>query len=97
MAKQIVPGITLSPTGEASVDAATGKLLFDLAIQLEDLTDDPVDVQHVLAAIILAAQSGKLPADKPLSATDKDLTHLLLPHIKTVFKQYDGKLGREDT
>jgi hypothetical protein len=34
--------------------------LFDLAIKLEDSTKLPVDVEHVLAAIVLASRTKSL-------------------------------------
>lgn len=35
-------------------------VFFDLALQLEGSTDLPVDVEHVLAAIVLAARNWEL-------------------------------------
>ncbi len=64
--QQIVPGISVSSSGQASVDPSLADVLFDLALQLEGPTDLPVDVEHVLAAIVLAARNGELAPDKPL-------------------------------
>lgn len=91
----IVPGISLDAAGQATVDPALADLLFDLAIQLEEPTNQPVDVEHVLAAIILAARQGELDANRPLTA-DAELVAVLVEHVKTIFTVYDGKVGRDD-
>lgn len=49
---QIVPGISVSSSGQASVDPSLADVLFDLALQLEGPTNLPVDVEHVRAAIV---------------------------------------------
>ncbi len=56
--KQIVPGIFISSSGQATVDPSLANVLFDLAIKLEEPTNLPVDVEHVLAAIVLARALG---------------------------------------
>ena len=86
----------MDASGAASVDASMGKLLFDVALQLEDVVSDPVDVQHVLAAIILAARAGELDSTTPLSSDDPDFIAILQKHITTVFSQHGGRLGGDD-
>ena len=92
----IVPGIVLSASGQATVDPSLADVLFDLAIQLEQPTDLPVDVQHVLAAIVLAARQGQLDSQTPLSRDDPALVNLLTGHVKTIFEDYDGRVGSDD-
>ena len=94
--QQIVPGISISVSGQATVDPSLADVLFDLAIKLEEPTNHPVDVQHVLAAIVLAARNGELDPDTQLSSDDQALAAVLTPHVKTVFAIYDGNLGMED-
>jgi len=94
--QQIVPGISVSSSGQASVDPSLAGVLFDLAIQLEEPTDLPVDVEHVLAAIVLASRNGELLPDKPLSSDDSELAGILAVHVKTVFEQFGGKVGMDD-
>ncbi len=91
----IVPGISLDVAGQATVDPALADLLFDLAIQLEEPTNQPVDVEHVLAAIILAARNGELDSNRPLTS-DAELVAVLVGHVKSIFTDYDGKVGRDD-
>ena len=52
----IIPGISMSPSGQATVDPTIADVLFDLVI----LAKLPVGVEHVLAAIVLAARQGEL-------------------------------------
>jgi hypothetical protein len=92
---QIVPGITVTSSGQANIDPSLTDVLFDLAIQLES-TNLPVDVEHVLAAIVLAARSGELDANTPISSDDSALVEVLAVHVKTVFADFDGKVGRDD-
>jgi hypothetical protein len=94
--QQIVPGISVTSTGQATVDPSLADVLFDLAIKLEGPTNLPVDVEHVLAAIILAARNGELDANTPLSSDDPALIEVLVDHVNTVFADYDGKVGMDD-
>lgn len=93
---QIVPGISVTPTGQAIVDPSVADLLFDLAIMLEESTDLPVDVEHVVAAIVLAVRGGELDPMTSLTSDDPALVEVLGGHVKTVFKQFGGKMGGDD-
>ncbi len=94
--EQVVPGISISPTGQATVDSSLTNVLFDLAIKLEELTQLPVDVEHVLAAIVMAARQGELDANTRLTSEDSAFAAVLTNHVKTVFSDYDGKIGMDD-
>ena len=94
--QQVVPGISISAAGQATVDQSMTEVLFELALQLEGPTGHPVDVQHVLAAIVMAARRGALDPATRLSADDPSLLLVLVPHIKTVFAQYGGVVGQDD-
>ena len=94
--EQVVPGISISPSGQATVDSSLTNMLFDLAIKLEELTQLPVDVEHVLAAIVMAARQGELDSNTRLSSEDSALAAVLTNHVKTVFSECDGKVGMDD-
>ena len=94
--EQIVPGIVVTSSGQATVDPSLADVLFDLAIMLEEPTNLPVDVEHVLAAVVLAARKGEIDPNMPLSSDDPSLVELLVGHIRTVFADYDGKVGEDD-
>ena len=94
--QEIAPGISVSASGQATVGSSLTNVLFDLAIKLEGKTQLPVDVQHALAAIVLAARSGQIDPSTTLSADDPALAKVLVGHVKTVFAAYDGKVGKDD-
>jgi hypothetical protein len=94
--QQIVPGISVTSSGQATVEPSLIDVLFDLAIKLEEPMNLPVDVEHVLAAIVLAARKGELGPNTPLSSDDPALAQSLVGHMKTVFADYGGKLGMDD-
>lgn len=95
-ARQVIPGIWLDRTGQAEVDGPTGRRLIELALAIESQTHHPVDVQHVLAAIILAADQGELQADQPLPPTEKQVCGLLVRHIDALFARHGGRVAREE-
>lgn len=94
--QQIVPGISVSSAGQATVDPALADVLFDLAIKLEGPTNLPVDVEHVLAAIVLAARNGEFDSETPLTSDDPALVEVLASHVRTVFEQFGGNVGMDD-
>ena len=89
--QQNVPGISISSSGQATVDPTLADVLFDLAIMLEEPTNRPVDVEHVLAA-----RKGELDSNTPLLSDDPALAEVLAAHVKTVFADYGGKVGTDD-
>ncbi len=94
--EHVVPGILISSSGQATVDPSLADVLFDLAIKLEEPTQLPVDVEHILAAIVMAARQGELDPNTRLSSEDPALAAVLINHVKTVFAEYDGKVGMDD-
>lgn len=95
MPRMIAPGICLDDTGHVSVDAEVGRALFDLAIELEDATPHPVDVQHVLAAIVLAERDGLVNDQTQVSPENPSLQEIVCQYLPLVFKQYGDQLGAE--
>lgn len=94
--RQIVPGIVVDAAGQATVDASLADVLFDLAVKLEESTRLPVDVEHVLAALVLAARNEEVDSIVPLNSSDPVMVKLLAPHVATVFAIYGGQVGREE-
>jgi len=94
--QQIVPGLSVSTTGQATVDRSIADVLFDLAIKLGETTAFPADVQHVVAALVLSARNGKLDSRTPLSSDDSVLVEMLAAQVKTVFAAYADKVGIDD-
>ena len=94
--QQIVPGLTITPSGQATVAPFLADVLFDLALKLDETMPFPVDVQHVLAAIVLADRNGQLDPNIKLSPDDPALAAVLASHVTTVFEKFGGKLGSDD-
>ncbi len=94
--RTIVQGISLSTSGEARVDPGLSDVLFDYALSMEEATDLPVDVEHVLAAIVLAAKREELSPATVLTSGDAAIQQLLLPHVKMVFAVFGGDVGSND-
>lgn len=92
---QIVPGISISGTGEATVDPALTEVLCELAISLEEPTGLPVDVEHVVAALLLASRAGEIDSDVLLGTHSPQLMQCLTRHVRTVFAAFGGQLGTE--
>jgi hypothetical protein len=94
--RTIVPGVELSADGQASVNSKMGRHLIALAIDLESYTSHPVDVQHVLAAIIRAADKGDLVAGEPLPHPDSTWMQMLASHVESIFQQTGGRVSKDD-
>jgi len=94
--QQIVRGISLSPSGQASVDPQLTEVLIDIAIKIDDDSKFPVDVEHVLAAIVLASRAGDIDAATDLVGCDAKLVAMLALHVETVFQKFGGIVGADD-
>lgn len=73
-----------------------GEQLIRLALQLEDSVSAPVDIEHVLAAIVLAARGGEISAETSLNEHDPALQQVLRRYLTIVFERYGGRLGQDD-
>ncbi len=94
--QQIVSGICVSSTGQATVEPALSNVLFDYALALEEATDLPVDIEHVLAAIVLAGRKGDVSPTTEITSNNSTIVPVLIPHIRTVFQIFGGQVGTED-
>ena len=94
--QQVIPGIELDAAGHAAVAPAMGQRLIELAIALEPYTPHPVEVQHVLAAIILAVRGGELPAGQSLRNTDARLCEILARHVNELFERSGGRVALDE-
>ena len=94
--QQLVPGISLSTSGQATVDPALTEVLIDIAIKIDDSSRFPVDVEHVLAAIVLAVRSGSIGTDTEISSDNDTLMSALAEKVEIVFEKFGGKVGMDD-
>jgi hypothetical protein len=95
MERMIASGIQLDESGHVSVNAEVGRALFDIAIELEDATPHPVDVQHVLAAIVLAERDGLVNDQTRVSRDNLSLQKIICKYFPRVFEEYGDQLGAE--
>ncbi len=96
MTDEILPGLAIDARGQASVDKSMGNLLIDLAIHLEDAVPSPVDVEHVLAAMVLAVRAGEINAGTPLRTDNPELVGALRGKLAVVFDHYGDRLDSVD-
>jgi hypothetical protein len=73
-----------------------GRRLITLAIALEEHTPHPVDVQHVVAAIIYATRDGELALGEPLPDQAPGLMRLLATHVNRMFAEHGGKVSGDE-
>lgn len=91
-----IPGLAISPSGEATIDPNLANVLFDLALKLDEMLPFPVDAQHVLAAIVLADRTGQLDPNTELSSDDPGLAAILAEQVTVIFEKFGGKVGWDD-
>ncbi|MGI9473672.1 MAG: hypothetical protein ACR2NZ_19170 [Rubripirellula sp.] len=91
----ILPGIVVEPSGQVSVDSTAGKFLIELAIELEDTVPQPVDVEHVLAAIVIAYREGRLKSGPAIAIRDPNLVELVREYLPVVFLRYGADLEND--
>ncbi len=94
--QQIIRGISLSSSGQATVDPQLTDALIDIAIKIDDDSKFPVDVEHVLAAIVLATRTGDIDSATDLANADAKFVSILASHVETVFQKFGGKVGADD-
>ena len=92
----VAEGVLISPDGEVSVDEGLTEILLDLAEALEARTGRPVDVEHVVAAVVLANRAGNIGSEKRLRTGDDLLLMALAPHVETVFAKYGGRVAEDE-
>ena len=93
----VAEGVLISADGEVSVDEGLTETLLDLAEALEERTGRPVDVEHVVAAVVLANRAGNIGSEKRLRTGDDLLLMALAPHVETVFAKYGGRVAEDDS
>ncbi len=89
--EDIIDGVSIDRSGVVHIDSKCEKPLCDLAIELQ--TDDvPVDVEHVVAALVMAVRDGKLERGVSLEAFDAESIGTVGRYVALLFKQHGGKV-----
>lgn len=92
----LLPGISLNRRNEAIVAPELADVLFDFALLMEERSGLAVDVQHVLAALVMGARSGEIAADTVVDADNSSLQAVVLKYVRIVFAQFEGKVGEDE-
>lgn len=95
--RKVVEGIKVSKDGHAQIDPEIVDEIFGLALLLDESLEHPVDVQHVVAAIVLASDEGVLSTSTVIRANDNELRECIIPHIEAVFRKWQGEVGDDDS
>lgn len=95
-AEQIVEGVTIDRLGTVVVSQGYQQTLRDTAIALQEGVPYPVDVEHVLAALVMASRDGKIPPTDTIDSENQEHIRTLSRYIEILFQQYGGKVAGED-
>ena len=93
--EQIVAGVTIDRQGMVSVEEGFQQELCDVALALQECTPHAVDVEHVLAAVVMAVRDGKLPRNSALKKADGEQNRILSRYVHVLFERYAGEINGE--
>ena len=90
----IVEGVTLSKQGVVQVAPELETPLCDLAIELQE-DGHAVDVEHVLAALVMAVRDGRIEAGLSF-AQAAEQRETLARYVEIVFNRHGGQVSPDD-
>ena len=93
--EQIVAGVTIDRQGLVSVEEGFQQTLCDIALALQECTPHAVDVEHVLAALVMSVRDGKLPRNIDLNSNGSEQTRILSRYVNVLFERYAGEINGE--
>ena len=85
--QQILPGIHVGRSGEATIDVTLREVLQQLAQHFEDTLGTSIDVQRVVSAIIIACREGKLNRKSRLTAIDPSLRTIIEEQLRLAMER----------
>jgi len=88
--EKIVAGVSINRRGTVKVARGHQQTLCDLALALQDVCQYAVDVEHVVAALVMAVRDGRLQRDSVVTADDEPVIRVLLVYVTLIFKQFKG-------
>ena len=88
----ILKGITIDRHGTVTVEPGWQNVLRDLALDLQDLIPHPVDVEHVLAALVMSVRDGRILAEVDLNEVRSSHQRILVEYVNLLFQQFPGTL-----
>ena len=93
LVEHIVEGVTIDRQGTVVVGKGFQQTLCDIALDLQEQTPHAVDVEHVLAALVMAVRDGKIPRNSGFSSVNEDQNKILSRYIEVLFERYAGKIN----
>lgn len=93
--EQIVVGVTIDRQGVVSVEEGFQQTLCDVALAIQECTPHAVDVEHVLAALVMAVRDGKLLRNSELKSSDGEQNSILSRYVNVLFERYAGEINGE--
>jgi len=94
--EEIVAGVTIDRKGSVTVAAGYQQGLCDIALDLQEETPLAVDVEHVLAALVMAVRDGRLERGAHVTDDPKAYRSVLLPYVELVFQRFPGNVLEKD-
>ncbi len=88
----IVEGITLDKSGTVHIESDLEQTLCDVAIELQS-DDRPVDVRHVVAALVMATRDGKIDRATRLGDLTDEQSRVLSRYVGVLFQQHGGSIS----
>lgn len=92
--EEIIEGVAIDRRGVVDVDSKLEQPLCDLAIELQS-GGRAVDVEHVLAAIVMAVRDGKAPRGSTLNELAEHHGATLARYVEVLFAQHGGQVSDE--
>ena len=93
--EQIVEGVSIDRQGSVRVAEGMQQDLCELAISLQEITTHPVDVEHVLAAVVMAVRDGKLERASTLTNESQEINAVIARYVNILFARHGGKVTPE--
>lgn len=90
--EEVVAGVTIDRKGAVTVSAGYQQGLCDIALDLQEETTLPVDVEHVLAALVMAVRDGRLERGADVTHDPNSYRSVLLPYVELVFQRFSGNV-----
>ncbi len=63
---------------------------------MEERTNLPVDVQHIIGAVVMGSQTGEIDRDQSLDIENDSLLQTIEKYVRVLFADFEGKVGEDD-
>ena len=94
--EEIVEGLTIDRKGSVTVASGYQQVLCDLSLEMQELSSHPVDVEHVVAAVVMAVRDGRISRGSVLQSENQHQNQILVRYVEILFRKHQGKVGPVD-